>query len=152
MPGPVTSMYVCRKVKNSRVHLKTIKKIVHAGMSNKNKSSPVSLIVLTRSCSCAGGDPVLLPPLVWRAHFIYLFKGHSASKVVRDAVRTRPCMYTVRKEMAEDPEKREISDRRTYGHMCQSAQEWVCEQFRKTVRPGSHTAGVAGRLWSEVAA
>ena len=29
--------------------------------------------------------------------------------------------------------------------------EWVCEQYRKTVRPGSHTAGVAGRLWSEVA-
>ena len=56
-----------------------------------------------------------------------------ASKVVRDAVRTRPCMYTVRKEMAEDPEKREISDRRTYGHMRQSAHEWVCEQLRKTV-------------------
>ena len=36
-------------------------------------------------------------------------------------------------------------------HMCQRAHEWVCEQFRKTVRPGSHTAGVAGRLWSEVA-
>ena len=72
-----------------------------------------------------------------------------ASKVVRDAVRTRPCMYTVRKEMAEDPEKREISDRRTYGHMRQSAHEWVCEQLRKTVRPGSHTAGMAGRLWSE---
>ena len=60
-------------------------------------------------------------------------------------------MYTVRKEMAEDPEKREISDRRTYGHMRQSAHEWVCEQLRKTVRPGSHTAGMAGRLWSEVA-
>ena len=58
-------------------------------------------------------------------------------------------MYTVRKEMAEDPEKREISDRRTYGHMRQSAHEWVCEQLRKTVRPGSHTAGMAGRLWSE---
>ena len=42
---------------------------------------------------------------------------------LRDAVRTRPCMYTVRKEMAEDPEKREISDRRTYGHMHQSAHE-----------------------------
>ena len=77
--------------------------------------------------------------------------AEDASKVVRDAVRTRPCMYTVRKEMAEDPEKREISDRRTYGHMRQSAHEWVCEQLRKTVRPGSHTAGVAGRLWSEVA-
>ena len=35
--------------------------------------------------------------------------------------------------------------------MRQSAHEWVCEQLRKTVRPGSHTAGVAGRLWSEVA-
>ena len=73
-----------------------------------------------------------------------------ASKVVRDAVRTRPCMYTVRREAAEDPEKREIVDRRTYGHMRQSAHEWVCEQLRKTVRPGSHTAGMAGRLWSEV--
>ena len=40
---------------------------------------------------------------------------------------------------------------RTYGHMCKSAHEWVCEQYRKKVRPGSHTAGVAGRLWSEVA-
>ncbi|EOD40607.1 hypothetical protein EMIHUDRAFT_260083 [Emiliania huxleyi CCMP1516] len=58
--------------------------------------------------------------------------AEDASKVVRDAVRTRPCMYTVRKEMAEDPEKREISDRRTYGHMRQSAHEWVCEQLRKT--------------------
>ena len=36
-------------------------------------------------------------------------------------------------------------------NMCQSAHKWVCEQYRKTVRPGSHTAGVAGRLWSEVA-
>ena len=35
--------------------------------------------------------------------------------------------------------------------MCKSAHEWVCEQYRKTVRPGSHTAGGAGRLWSEVA-
>ena len=35
--------------------------------------------------------------------------------------------------------------------MRQSAHEWVCEQLRKTVRPGSHTAGMAGRLWSEVA-
>ena len=35
--------------------------------------SPVSLIVLTRSCSRAGGDPVLLPPLVWCVRFIYLF-------------------------------------------------------------------------------
>ena len=67
-----------------------------------------------------------------------------ASKVVRDAVRTRPCMYTARREAAEDTEKREIVDRRTYGHMCQSAHEWVCEQFRKTVRPGSHTAGRGG--------
>ena len=31
-----------------------------------------------------------------------------ASKVVRDAVRTRPCMYTARREAAEDTEKREI--------------------------------------------
>ena len=38
-----------------------------------------------------------------------------ASKAVRDAVRTRPCMYTVRREAAEDTEKREIVDRRTYG-------------------------------------
>ena len=74
-----------------------------------------------------------------------------ASKVVRDAVRTRPCMYTVRREAAENTEEKEIVDRRTYGHMCKSAHEWVCEQYRKTVRPGSHTAGVAGRLWSEVA-
>ena len=37
-----------------------------------------------------------------------------ASKVVRDAVRTRPCMYTARREAAEDTEKREIVDRRTY--------------------------------------
>ena len=29
-----------------------------------------------------------------------------ASKVVRDAVRTRPCMYTVRREAAKDTEKR----------------------------------------------
>ena len=77
--------------------------------------------------------------------------AEDASKVVRDAVRTRPCMYTVRREAAENAEKREIVDRRTYGHMCKSAHEWVCEQYRKTVRPGSHTAGVAGRLWSEVA-
>ena len=27
----------------------------------------------------------------------------------------------------------------------------LTQQYRKTVRPGSHTAGVAGRLWSEVA-
>ena len=52
---------------------------------------------------------------------------------------------------SENAEKREIVDRRTYGHMCKSAHEWVCEQYRKTVRPGSHTAGVTGRLWSEVA-
>ena len=58
---------------------------------------------------------------------------------------------SVRGEAAENTEKREIADRRTYGHMCQSAHEWVCGQFRKTVRPGSHTTGVAGRLWSEVA-
>ena len=31
-----------------------------------------------------------------------------ASKVVRDAVRTRPCMFTARREAAEDTEKREI--------------------------------------------
>ena len=74
-----------------------------------------------------------------------------ASKVVRDAVRTRPCMYTVRREAAKDTEKREIADRRTYGHMRLSAHEWVCEQYRKTTKPGSHTAGVEGRLWSEVA-
>ena len=69
-----------------------------------------------------------------------------ASKVVRDAVRTRPCMYTVRREAAEDTEKREIVDRRTYGHTCQSAHEWVCEQFRKTVRPAgiAHTHGRGG--------
>ena len=57
--------------------------------------------------------------------------------MVRDAVRTRPCMYTVRREAAENAEKREIVDRRTYGHIRQSAHEWVCEQLRKTVRPGS---------------
>ena len=39
--------------------------------------------------------------------------------MVRDAVRTRPCMYTVRREAAENTEKREIVDRRTYG--CKSA-------------------------------
>ena len=37
-----------------------------------------------------------------------------ASKVVRDAVRTRPCMYTARREAAEDTEKSEIwTDGRT---------------------------------------
>ena len=66
-------------------------------------------------------------------------------------MRTRPCMYTVRREAAKDTEKRAIADRRTYGHMRQSAHEWVCEQYRKTTKPGSHTAGVEGRLWSEVA-
>ena len=44
--------------------------------------------------------------------------SEDASKVVRDAVRTRPCMYTVRREAGENTEKREIVDRRTYGHMC----------------------------------
>ena len=44
--------------------------------------------------------------------------SEDASKVVRDAVRTRPCMYMVRREAAENAEKREIVDRRTYGHMC----------------------------------
>ena len=39
--------------------------------------------------------------------------SEDASKVVRDAVRTRPCMYTVRREAAENAEKREIVDRRT---------------------------------------
>ena len=43
-----------------------------------------------------------------------------ASKVVRDAVRTRPCMYTVRREAAENTEEKEIVDRRTYGHMCKT--------------------------------
>ena len=43
--------------------------------------------------------------------------------------RTRPCMYTVRREAAKDTEKREIADRRTYGPMRQSAHEWVCEQL-----------------------
>jgi len=33
--------------------------------------SPVSLIVLTRSCSCRWG---LLPPLVWCVRFVYLLK------------------------------------------------------------------------------
>ena len=46
-----------------------------------------------------------------------------ASKVVRDAARTRPCMY--RREAAKDTEKRAIADRRTYGHMRQSAHERV---------------------------
>ena len=46
-----------------------------------------------------------------------------ASKVVRDAVRTRLCMYTVRREAAQDTEKREIADRRTYGHMRKSAHD-----------------------------
>ena len=31
---------------------------------------------------------------------------------------------SVRGEAAENTEKREIADRRTYGHMCQSAHEW----------------------------
>ena len=35
--------------------------------------SPVSLIVLTQDPARAGGDPVLLPPLVWCVRFIYLF-------------------------------------------------------------------------------
>ena len=79
-----------------------------------------------------------------------------ASKVVREAVRTRPCTYTARRKATEDTEAREIADRRTYEHMRvvvmrQSAHEWVCDQYRKTARPGSHTAGVEGRLWSEVA-
>ena len=52
-----------------------------------------------------------------------------ASKVVRDAVRTRPCMYTVRREAAEDPGKREIVDRRTYGHMRQSASEIAAQRL-----------------------
>ena len=52
-----------------------------------------------------------------------------ASKVVRDAVRTRPCMYTARREAAEDTEKREIVDRRTYGHMSH-----VSERARVGVR------------------
>ena len=56
--------------------------------------------------------------------------------MIRDAVRTRLCMCTVRREAAEDPEKREIVDRRTYGHMCKSAHEWVCEQYRKTREAG----------------
>ena len=48
-----------------------------------------------------------------------------ASKVVREAVRTRPCMYTARRKATEDTETREIADRRTYGHMRQGAHEWV---------------------------
>ena len=79
------------------------------------------------------------------------YDTEDALKVVRDEARKRPCMYTVRREAAKDTEKREIADRRTYAHMRQSAHEWVCEQYRKTARPGSHTAGVEGRLWSEVA-
>ena len=43
-----------------------------------------------------------------------------ASKVVREAVRTRPCMYTARRKATEDTETREIVDRRTYEHMRQS--------------------------------
>ena len=39
--------------------------------------------------------------------------------MVRDAARTRPCMYTVRGEATKDTEKRAIADRRTYGHMRQ---------------------------------
>ena len=35
-------------------------------------------------------------------------------------------MYTVRREAAENTEKREIVDRRTYGHIRQSAHEWAC--------------------------
>ena len=58
-----------------------------------------------------------------------------ASKVVREAVRTRPCMYTARRKATEDTETREIVDRRTYEHMRQSAHEWVCEQYRKTTKP-----------------
>ena len=49
-----------------------------------------------------------------------------ASKVVRDAVRTRPCMYTVRREATEDTETREIADRRTYEHMRQTARTSGC--------------------------
>jgi len=40
-------------------------------------------------------------------------------------------MYTVRGEAAEDTERREIVDQRTYGHMRQSAHEWVCESKDK---------------------
>ena len=40
-----------------------------------------------------------------------------ASKVVRDAVRTRTCVHGEKGGGREDTEKREIVDRRTYGHM-----------------------------------
>ena len=59
-----------------------------------------------------------------------------ASKVVRDAVRTRLCMYTVRREAAEDPEKREIVDRRTYTARRRTA--------RRTARGGGGGGGGGG--------
>ena len=51
-----------------------------------------------------------------------------ASKVVRDAVRTRPCMYTMRGEAAENTEKREIADRRTYASTWRSGFEFLEKQ------------------------
>ena len=46
--------------------------------------SPVSLIVLTRSCSCsAGKDPVLLPPLVWWPFYYFIQTGSDPGACVQ---------------------------------------------------------------------
>ena len=47
-------------------------------------------------------------------------------------------------------ERRDLADRRPYYEHRHRAGGHVREEQRKTISPGSHTAGVTGKLWSEV--
>mmetsp|Transcript_24704 Transcript_24704/g.81431 ORF Transcript_24704/g.81431 Transcript_24704/m.81431 type:complete len:385 (+) Transcript_24704:1042-2196(+) len=73
-----------------------------------------------------------------------------ATAVIREAVRTRPCLYTDRRRTADREGGREVLDRRTYYATRGHTNEWVRGRLGEGLTAGSHTAGVTGPLWSDV--
>ena len=102
-------------------------------------------------------------------------RAEEVTRSVGTAVVTRPCLYERAFEDGSETrvvagasvqaggrvslrltcstkriERRDLADRRPYYEHRHRAGGHVREEMRKTITPGSHTAGVAGKLWSEV--
>ena len=78
-----------------------------------------------------------------------------ATAVIREAVRTRPCLYTGTagaRRTADREGGREVLDRRTYYATRGHTNEWARGRLGEGLTAGSHThtAGVTGPLWSDV--
>ena len=62
-----------------------------------------------------------------------------ATAVIREAVRTRPCLYTDRRRTADREWGRDVLDRRTYYATRGHTNEWVRGRLGEGLTAGSHT-------------